>query len=340
MPITEIVEVGDSSPIVSPNGSSAPNFAKDIANILGSVRPYIRSEPYLLPDFELTSPISEYRRELLIHTMLNLSYGPELFRQSNNLAFIAVNAASHKALERMYKGPIWSIEADEDNYLWARLFIENIHNSMAVRNRLKIVNNILSGYIKGRLYGTNDEVNILGIAAGSSRAVIKTLAESDRKYLPRIKYLLTDASRDAIKAGEDLANQFKVRERVATQRSLFQTYPRYLLPEYRADFVEIVGLTDYLSPSQIIDLLSTVRSYLTPNGVVLFSNIAANDEGPTQNDNYAPQSDGFVHKIVGWQPMYYRSANDLVDLARRSGFRSRVHIPEPLGVYNLILASG
>lgn len=302
-----------------------------IHKILDLLGPKLRREPYGTPDFELASPIGESERSQLVSYMLALpgEEGHRLFRTSANLDQISNDAASHKALETMYVGPSRSgIVETGDNLSWARLFIENIHNSMAVRNRLRIVESEFGRFMGGRLTEGFQETKVLSIAAGSSRGIMEELAELNGRGHDKIKLRMVDINREALKDGRKLVAELGIGEAVEFIRAHVFSFKRYLENGYQPDFVEIVGLLDYLDDDQVIKLLAQVRNHLSEGGEVLYSNIAPNDE------------EEFTHRIVGWPRMQYRGSQDVLRVATVAGFTAdklRL-ISEPLGIYNVVSA--
>lgn len=302
-----------------------------ISQILDLLGPKLGREPYGISTFELASPIGETERKKLVDNMLALpgEEGHKLFRASICLDQISRDAASHKALETMYTGPNHNgvIETGEQ-LLWTRLFIENIHNSMAVRNRLRIVEAEFGRFMGIRLADEVQDTKVLSIAAGSSRAIMEELVVLNGKGHDRIKLRMVDINKEALQDGKKLVTELGIGEAVEFTRAHFLSFKRYLNNDYQPDFVEIVGLLDYLDEGQITTLLGQVRNYLSEGGEVLYSNIAPNDE------------EVFIHRIVGWPRMKYRDSQDLLRLATTAGFtpdKIRI-IPEPLGVYNVVSA--
>lgn len=301
-----------------------------IHNVLSHFRSRLGPMPYQSSDFETVSPIGEDNREALVRWMLSLPGGEEgyrLFRESCNLAQISDDAATHKALETMYVGP--KPEEDEDKFLWGRLFIENIHNSMAVRNRLRIVRKEFRNFVLDILNEReSDCINVLSIAAGSSRGLLEETSSLPYQMRTRIHLKLIDISPQAEEDARRLSQQLGITDRVEIVTGDVLKVNGYLEEGYRAHFIEVVGLLDYLKEKNVVNLLRRLRSYLTEGGMVLYSNIMPNDEWD------------FTEKIVGWPPMQDRLADGLVKFAQLAGFETdkTTVIREPLGVYNLVLA--
>lgn len=295
---------------------------RHILDLLGSrlgQKPYGNSEP------ELVSPIGEEARIKLVTDMLSMpgDEGHRLFVTSTNLHQISDDASSHRALETMYTGP--KPEADLESFLWARLFIENTHNAMAVRNRLNMVRQELRDFVGST---KSEQINVLSVAAGSSRGLLEETAMLPRPIRDRIQLKLIDISPEAGEDAKELSRQLGISDRVETLTKNVLRVNGYLEDGYKANFIEVVGLLDYLEAKHVVNLLKRLRSHLADEGMILFSNIMPNDERD------------FTHKIVGWLDMQYRSAEVLEELAREAGFSPRLirMREEPLKIYNIVCA--
>lgn len=298
-----------------------------VQQMVGLFGPRLGSIPYALSSFETQSPIGEDRRKKLVDFMLSRpeNGGYQLFRMSENLRQISDDVATHKALETMYIGP--KQEPNETGFTWARLFIENIHNSMAVRNRLRIVKEEFRDFVGNT---EQEQVNVLSIAAGSSRGLLEETSKLPRSIIDRINLKLIDISPQAGEDARVLSQQLGVADRIETVTGNVLKVNGYLEEGYRADFIEVVGLMDYLKEGRhVVNLLKRLKNHLTDGGMILFSNIMPNDERD------------FTHKIVGWLPMQYRSAEELENLAKEANFlQGSIRIrQEPLAVYNIVCAT-
>lgn len=302
-----------------------------ISSWIRKLGPLLGQEPYRSSNFETESSIGEDNRKKIIEYMLNLpgEQGHRLFRASGNLDYISRNATNHRALERMYQGPLLAAEnGDRKKLLWARLFIENIHNSMAVRNRLRIVENEFTSYTDQLIKAGATDINVLSIAAGSSRGMVEALARLNGAGYDKIKLRLVDNSPDAIQDAEVLIKEHGVKEVTDLKEVNCTKLNSYLEQGFRPDFVEAVGILDYLPERIILRMFSRIWERLPKGGRLLYSNIMENNE------------QGFTHKIVGWGEMIYRTDDELMSLALQSGFevdKLRL-IREPLGIYNLVVA--
>lgn len=302
------------------------DLATPVRDFFEEVKPLLGKPPYDLSEFELKSPIGEERRKRLVELMLSLpdDLGYRQFRLSSNLSQISDDAATHKALETMYIGP--SSEETEDGFLWARLHMENIHNSMAVRNRLRIVKREFEAHMATLIEQGKEPIRVLSIAAGSSRGIMETVANLNGRVPDRLRLQLVDLNKEALEDGRKLATQLGIEESVQLTRGTYASFRRYLPEGYQPDFVEIVGLLDYLPSQDVVQLLRALQGHLSDFGMIFYSNIVLNDEKE------------FTHKVVGWPQMHYRNGQQLLNFAAEAGLPKSQLLKEPLGVYNLVKA--
>ena len=313
-----------------PDISGPISHAERIQQILEVLGSKLGPEPYGSLASEMVSPIGETDRLALVGLMLSLPHpmGHILFRTSANLNQISQDAATHNALETMYVGPNRNgITEVGNNFLWARLMIENVHNSMAVRNRLRQVKQEFRCFIDD-FAGDADSINVLSVAAGSSRGLLEEVAAQPPQIRSNIRLKLIDV---APEAGEDagrLARQLGIGDLVETVTANVLKVNSYLKEGYKAHFIEVVGLLDYLEDRHAVNLLGRLSSCLIKGGMILCSNIRPNDE------------ERFTHQIVGWPEMKYRPAETLVAFVQQAGFSADAIrlIPEPLGIYNIVSA--
>lgn len=314
-------EVGNLLPQLA--GVSSSGRMTRIAEAIG---PHLGKEPYCSREFELGSPIGNEAKDRIIQWMVGLlnDEGRELFRSSPTLDMLSANEASHKALELMYVGPL--AEESGIERMWTRFAIENTHTAMAVRNRLRIVKETLFGHINACIEEGREQINVLGIASGSSRGLIEVAGEHK---VDNVKIRSVDISRTALQDTEALARSCGIRSQVETQRASFLNTSAYLSGETLYDFVEIVGLLDYFEDDQIKVLLKAVKGSLRSKGMVIYSNVTHNSE------------EQYTHGVVGWRKLFYRDEDEIFDLALTADFKrgkTRL-IREPLGMCNLVVVT-
>ncbi|MBF8250349.1 MAG: Methyltransf 20 protein [Candidatus Levybacteria bacterium] len=317
------------NPPLFPDIKPSDSVSERRKKVLNQFAPKIREKtPYDSSEFEYFSPIGEHARKILVNGMVSLSgnEGYELFRTSEDLEYISDNEATHKALDRMYEGPL---SENPNDLIWSRLFIENTHNSMAVRNRLRIVKEEFTSHMENALLRQEGPLQVLSVAAGSSRAIMESLKSLNGTIDDRIALKMVDSSDEALTDGQQLVGKLGIDKYVNFTKANFLPTTKYMDDKYQPEFVEVVGLFDYLADAHIVRFLRELKSHMVDGGAVLYSNIAPNDE------------QDFTHNVVGWRQMEYRTSGDLARLATDAGFGlSNVRVlQEPLGVYNLAVAT-
>lgn len=325
----DMVEIAGVNPPLFPDVKPSDSISERRIKVLKQFSSRIGERtPYDSSEFECASPIGEDARAALVKGMVSLpgTEGKDLFRASRDLEYISDNQASHKALDRMYTGPA---SEDPNSLAWSRLFIENTHNSMAVRNRLRIVKVEFLDHMVEALSKRAGPLQVLSVAAGSSRAIMESLKDLNGTASDQIVLQMVDNSNEALADGQQLVGRLGIEELVQFTKANFLPTTGYANSSYRPEFVEVVGLFDYLRDPHIVRFLREIRSRMVDGGAVLYSNITPNDE------------QAFTHNVVGWRLMEYRTSQDLVRLATTAGFQpSKIKIiQEPLGVYNLAVVT-
>ena len=229
-------------------------------------------------------------------------------------------ATTYKALEAIYtyserrsKG-----EISITDFFWGSF----LSNSRAVRNRLKLVKRELLTAIE-QVKERKSEINLMSLGCGSARAIVEVLAQVNG-ILP-IKTKLIDINRGAISFSKKLATIYNVNQ-IEWHQDYAQNLEKYC-NDFQPDIVEMIGLLDYYSDEQAIDLLRKIYKVLSPGGWLITCNIRSNLERP------------FVTKTVNW-PMIYRSPKQLASILIEAGFRVEYLkiIYEPLKIHGVAIA--
>jgi len=288
-------------------------------------RPQKFSVPYVSDQDEAYHPLGPKERSELFDLFLSLDLEDaiKLWSTSDTLLEIRREASKYKSIERVYMGPLEDPVTDSNKHNFTRLMLENIKNSLATRNRRRIIKRELVKFIEKRNKFKRSNVSVLSIGAGSARAVIEA-TEILKNKGHKLRLNLVDHDVEALTAAGKLAREKKVLSSLNVIEAKFYHLSKYLSKDKKVDFVEIVGLLDYLNDRTIKFLLTSVGEYLSEDGVFLISNVIPNEE------QY------FLHNIVGWPQMIYREIDDLLFLARESGFKNCELIHEPTGCVGLI----
>ncbi|PIQ07478.1 MAG: hypothetical protein COW72_00085 [Candidatus Nealsonbacteria bacterium CG18_big_fil_WC_8_21_14_2_50_37_10] len=196
-------------------------------------------------------------------------------------------------------------------------------NAQAVRNRLKLVKQMLREEIE-KISQTKSEIRLLSIASGSAQGVIEIMQEFKQKGII-VRAIFLDLDLTAIEYSRKLSQKANVMEQIIfinkSVRELEET-----VKGFNPNIIEIVGFLEYRSKEKAIELVTRAYHLLTPNGVLLTSNI-----------NYNPEI-LFFYWVVDWQ-MIYRTPRELFGILVKGLFNSKncKIICEPLKIYSLAI---
>ena len=284
-------------------------------------------------------PEMDYERAKAFRSTLNLVLVPVLNRLPPTLLPLMVKThrsaekvvehkTEHAALEVFYqhgktyrsRNPLERIA----RYVWFGL-----NNSMAVRNRLKIVRREVYNEM-ARTLQRKSSVLILSVAAGSARAVLEAIQtlmtefpdnEIHAVFLDKNPAAMTYSRYLAKALGVDYAPNVQLTWVTDTVGTFFTT------SDVKFDIVEMVGLMDYFNDEKAVKAFAHIYDALNPGGLLVTANVQDNRERK------------FVTDFVGWN-MIYRTPGDLLDLLVQAKFQSG-HIYafcEPLEIHTVACA--
>ena len=220
------------------------------------------------------------------------------------------NEGTYMALEQLYTRDgirFNGLEGVDDGGV-ARIWFECDPNARAIRERKTSTVRLLVDEIVTRSDRfPGHPVEVAGIAAASGRCVIEMLRRVPESC--RVRARLLDSHRDAVRYSQRLAEEYGVSDRIEAMPGDVLRFRRCLAGR-PVHLAEAVGIMDYLEDRVSVFFLRQVHSLLEPGGQLVVSNIMPN---PNQE---------FLHTVVGWRPMHYRTAEDLADLLMRAGFEA------------------
>ncbi|MDP6634951.1 MAG: class I SAM-dependent methyltransferase [Phycisphaerae bacterium] len=191
--------------------------------------------------------------------------------------------------------------------------------SMALRNRRILAATLLTRLIEQADNGTENGVHALCLGAGPGRIIIDALLEA-----PESSYAtLVDISSDAFDYGRELAESCGVGDRVKYVQGDVRDVKDVLDPP--PVVVKMIGICEYLTDEQIVDIVKALAEVMAPGGSVVFNSISK-----------AHGTDRFFRRVMGLH-MIHRSPEQLSALFAQAGFGDFVSIPEPLNVYHVIV---
>jgi len=187
---------------------------------------------------------------------------------------------------------------------------------MALRNRKRLGASVLTNLIAAV---DGDSVHVLCLGAGPGITIIEALKRSNGKA----RATLVDISSDAFEYGQRLADSEGVGDRV-----------RYILGDVRdidelldepPDIVTMIGICEYLTDQQIVEIITAAAGVMPAGAPIVFNSIS-NKHG----------TDRFFRRVFGLH-MNHRSPRQLQGLMAEGGFAGFTSVPEPLGVYHMIV---
>jgi ubiquinone/menaquinone biosynthesis C-methylase UbiE len=231
------------------------------------------------------------------------------------------NVFTWRALDVIYNlnPPQGNSLEDKVTRYWNKLL-----NVQAVRNRLRLVKQLMISEIK-RLHKTGIQpIRILSIASGSAQGTIEAL-EILKKEGMAFQAMLLDIDQSALENAKILAKKGGVFEYCQFVNKS-TTDLELVTNNFKPHLVEMVGFLEYRPFEKAVRLLSRIRNILEPGGVLIVSQIMPNPER------------FFLTVVVNW-PMIYRSQKEFLDLIMKAGFKKETCqiIQEPLGIHSLAI---
>jgi cyclopropane fatty-acyl-phospholipid synthase-like methyltransferase len=197
-----------------------------------------------------------------------------------------------------------------------RLLVVGGTMSKALRNRLRLGSAILAHLIDT---SEANPVHVLCLGAGPGQIITTAMAQAERPAIAT----LVDLNSDAFEYGRERAESLGLGERVKfIQGDIREIEP---LLEHAPDIVKMLGICEYLTDEQIIEIASAAARVMPAGASIVFNSLSR-----------AHGNDRFFRRVFGLN-MIYRTPEELTELMRRSGFEDFQTYPEPLGVYHVIV---
>ena len=197
-----------------------------------------------------------------------------------------------------------------------KLLVKGGTMSMALRNRRLLGSRVLADLIDA----TGDHcTHVLCLGAGPGNIIMDAMLAADTDS----EATLVDLSSDAFEHGLSKAAQCNLSQRVRYIQSDVRDIKPLL--EYPPDIVKMLGICEYLSDEQITEIASAVAEVMAPGASIVFNSLSR-----------AHGNDRFFRRVFGLH-MIHRTPHQLQDLMASAGFGEFSAIPEPLGVYHVIV---
>jgi SAM-dependent methyltransferase len=187
---------------------------------------------------------------------------------------------------------------------------------MALRNRLRLASRVLAGLID---QAQASPVHVLCLGAGPGHVITEAMIQAARHSVAT----LVDLSSDAFDYGRQLAAGKGLAERVRFVQGDVRGV-RAMLKD-PPHVVKMIGICEYLTDEQVADIAQAVAEVMPAGAPIVFNSLSK-----------AHHTDRFFRRVFGLH-MNHRSPEDLQGLMARAGFGDFQTLPEPLGVYHVVV---
>ncbi|MBS0262837.1 MAG: class I SAM-dependent methyltransferase family protein [Planctomycetes bacterium] len=194
--------------------------------------------------------------------------------------------------------------------------------SLAARNRRQIVTRLLTGLIVR--YSAESQVTILGVGAGPGNHVRSAILASGLSP-DRIRAYLMDLDDDAFEFGRKQAAKVGLAGCIRFLQGDAR-HIRDVLPDVSAQIVKLIGLIEYLTDAQLVDLLQSLRGVMAPGGSLVTHGF---------NDVYGIRR--FLARVFNLRHQR-RSLAQLTAILESTGFKIVQTVPEPTGIHPIVVA--
>lgn len=245
-----------------------------------------------------------------------------MIRSSKDASTVVAKGGTTHALEVMYNRYHRSLFGRGFTQGVADIFWHHVvSHPKALRNRLKIVKNVLKEKILTLINNNRQNISILSIAGGSSRSIMYTIQELRENHIDNpISVVTVDKDEAALRVGENLSNELGLGSNFEWVHDNASNVG-VLFPGRKFDIIEIVGLLDYFDFNRSVRLLKMSKELMNDGGFIIIANVMHNSE------------ESFIHK-AGWPMMEYRKPFDVENILKTSGFKlSGDIIVEPMKIH-------
>jgi hypothetical protein len=187
---------------------------------------------------------------------------------------------------------------------------------MALRNRRKLAARVIARLIDD---ADDEPVHILCLGAGPGQIITDALRQCRRRACAT----LVDVSAEAFDYGRRLAADSGTQDQVRFVQGDVRDLRGKV--ERPADIVKMVGICEYLTDAEVTDMARAAAREMRPGATIVFNSLSA-----------AHGTDRFFRRVFGLR-LIHRTPEHLADLMRAASFSDFVSLPEPLGVYHVII---
>jgi len=188
--------------------------------------------------------------------------------------------------------------------------------SMALRNRKRLAGRVLSRLIDSCPRPT---AHVLCLGAGPGHIIMDAMCQASRDCFAT----LVDLNSDAFEYGRRQAAKLGLSEKVR----FVESDARHIKPllQRPPDVVKMLGICEYLTDEQITGIAGAAAEVMPGGAAIVFNSLSR-----------AHGNDRFFRRVFGLH-MIHRCPGELQKLMEQAGFADFKSIPEPLGVYHVIV---
>lgn len=198
-----------------------------------------------------------------------------------------------------------------------KLLVKGGSIPMALRNRKRLGARVLARLID---QAEHEPAQVLCLGAGPGHIVMAAMLEAKKKSFAT----LVDLSNDAFDYGRERAAEFGLSDAVRFVQGDVRDDLSHVLDQ-PPDVIKMLGICEYLTDEQITEIVRSVAAVAPPGVAIVFNSL-----------DKRHGTDRFFRRVFGLH-MIHRSVQQLQSLIAAGGFEHFVAMPEPLGVYHVIV---
>jgi hypothetical protein len=266
-----------------------------------------------LIDFETLSPAQRLAKKLVFNPLGN--YLPSSLLRAALRFGKSEMAASNWADPGGWRSMVISYDG-KPRQIADKILVGAGTMAKALRNRRKLGSRVLARLIE---QANSNDVHVLCLGAGPGLIISDAMNESAREC----ETTLVDISSDAFDYGRRVARDRGHQHRVRFIQCDVRDAGEFL--DRPADVVKMLGICEYLADEQIVTIARALATVMPVDGAIVFNSLSRRHG-----------TDRFFRRVLGLN-MTHRTPQQLQALMVQGGFGRFVALPEPLGVYHVII---
>jgi cyclopropane fatty-acyl-phospholipid synthase-like methyltransferase len=195
---------------------------------------------------------------------------------------------------------------------------------MALRNRKRYVTTKIGALIN-EFSESNEHIHLVGVGAGpgtnTQEGILKSGIDKER-----VTAYLIDMDSDAFDYGREAAKKRGLQDRVHYVEGDAREIRKHLPQGIQPHICKMIGIVEYLTDEQLLEILEAIREVLVPGGAVITHSLEDyHNSGP------------FLHRILNWH-IHTRTEQATIDILKQAGFDELESFTTPMKIYSVITA--